>query len=284
MIMRKNDKRYQGIKLAKSLGQHILADKQYLAKIIENCDFGDIEVILEVGPGPGNLTDLLLEQSKPVLAVELDKRFAEILSSAYSNNPNFKLFAGNILHKGHLNPEIMRELSRYKHWALISNLPYNVAGNVIVESLYCKPAVRFICATVQKEVALRLSSKPANKSYGPLSVIAQAVSSVRVIATIPPGAFVPPPKVQSSIVKIDYDEKLSENISDSKFFREFVHRLFRHRRKTLRAGWIKYLPEDIQQNAESICNELSIDMSLRAETLSVNQIIELAEKLKSLKA
>ncbi len=275
----KNNKRYRGIKLTKSLGQHILADKRYLSKIIANCDFDDIDIILEVGPGPGNLTDLLLEQNKPIIAVELDKRFADKLTGVYRDNPRLKLFECDILLKGRLNPLIVDELKKFERWALISNLPYNVAGTVIIESLYCEVPAVFICATVQREVAQRLSAKPAGKIFGPLSVLVQAVSNVKIISTIPPGAFVPPPKVDSAIIKINYVAQLAGRIADAEFFSDFVHRLFRHRRKTLRSGWIKYFPEDIQQDIVNICDELEIDLSVRPEVLTVEQIILLADKL-----
>ena len=281
MMISKSDKRYTGIKLDKSLGQHILQDKKYLAKLIENSEFDKVDVILEVGSGPGNLTDLLLAQEKPVLSVELDRRFAEKLASAYRENRYFRLLECDILSKGRINPTVAKELASYERWALVSNLPYNVAGNVIVESLYFSPASIFICATVQKEVGLRLSAKPGTKSYGPLSVIVQAVSDVKLIATVPPGAFVPPPKVYSAIVKIEYNEQLASRVGHPESFRNFVHQLFRHRRKTLRSGWIKYLPSDIREKAQNICEKLGIDVSLRAEALSVEQIVRLADEMQS---
>jgi len=276
----RNNKRYRGIKLTKSLGQHILSDKRYLSKIIENCDFDRIDAVLEVGSGPGNLTDLLLEQDKTVIAVELDKRFADKLTYVYRDNPRLKLFECDILSKGKLNPLIVDELRKFSRWALVSNLPYNVAGTVIIESLYCDWPADFICATVQKEVAQRLSAEPASKTYSPLSVMAQAVSKVEIVSVIPPGAFVPHPKVYSAIVKINYVAQLADRLTDMDFFSDFVHRLFRHRRKTLRSGWIKYLPENVQQRTIDICDELGIVLSQRPETLSVEQIISLSKGLR----
>lgn len=270
-----------GIRLSKSLGQHILASHAYLQKIVDNCDFDAVDLILEVGPGTGNLTELLVSEGKKVLAVEIDSRFAGNLKEKFSNFNNFQLYNCDILTRGKLNSAITSELvkSGSLRWGLVSNLPYNVASTVIVESLYFEVPPSFLCVTVQKEVAQRITSSNGVKSYGPLSVLCQAVADVKFIATIPPGAFVPPPKVYSGIIRVSFNPVRASKISDYDYFRKFVTRIFRHRRKTLRSGWIKKLPEVQKVLMMDELAKLGIDSGSRPESLDAHQCVVLAKKL-----
>ncbi len=132
---------------------------------------------------------------------------------------------------------------------------------------------------IQKEVAARMAAKPGSKDYGVLSVLVQALSSVKIISYVPPGAFLPPPKVHSAIVKIAYNPEKETEIQSKTCFRELVSRLFRHRRKTLRGGWIRMLPEDQQVPAGQILNKLKIDPTRRPETLTVSDFVNLANQV-----
>ena len=271
----------RGIRLSKSMGQHILASHAYLRKIIDCCDFDAVDLILEVGPGPGNLTQLLVDEGKSVLAVELDSRFIASLEKKFAGIDHFQLYNCDILTRGRISSQITSELDKVPHlrWALVSNLPYNVASTVMVESLYCKCPPAFMCVTIQKEVAQRVTGTHGLKTYGPLSVLCQAVASAKFIATIPPGAFVPPPRVHSGIVKLSFDPLLASKIADYDFFRKFVTRIFRHRRKTIRSGWIKKLPEPRQIVMTSELEKLGIDSESRPESLEPNHCVALANKL-----
>jgi len=263
------------VQLTKRYGQHLLVDPGYLRKIANASDLKSVDLVLEVGPGTGNLTELLVEQSNKVMAVEVDSRLWPNLISRFG--PNFELFQGDILADGQINPAVVEKLP--SQWSLVANLPYNVASPVMVEALYLKNPPRFMCVTIQKEVAKRLVAGPGSRTYGILSILIQAVSDAKIIATIPPGAFLPPPKVDSAVVKMDYRPDLAEKIASYDFFRDLVGQIFRHRRKNIRGGWVKQLPETEQPSAMSVLEKLKIDPTRRPETLSVEEIVTLANEL-----
>jgi 16S rRNA (adenine1518-N6/adenine1519-N6)-dimethyltransferase len=262
-------------KLTKRLGQHLLVDQSYLRKVIDNSELQEVDLVLEVGPGTGNLTELLIPVAKKVLAVELDRRFCEALRPRFC--PPFQLFEGDILAGGKLNPDVLTLLP--EKWALVANLPYNVAGPILIEALFLANPPKFMCVTIQKEVAQRMAAPPDSKTYGVLSILIQAFAQVKILSFVPPGAFLPPPKVHSAIVKITSRPDQSPPIHSPGDFRKLVSRIFQHRRKTLRAGWIKMLPPPQQQKAAAALAELNIDPTRRPETLSVQDFITLANLL-----
>ncbi|MFA5866261.1 MAG: 16S rRNA (adenine(1518)-N(6)/adenine(1519)-N(6))-dimethyltransferase RsmA [Phycisphaerae bacterium] len=263
------------VKLTKRLGQHLLVDKGYLRKVIENSELDTVDQVLEVGPGTGNLTELLVEKTPNLIAVELDRRFCQLLTSEFRGK--IQLVEDDILVKGSFNPLVAGMLR--KKWALVANLPYNVASVVMVDALYLDNPPQFMCVTIQKEVAQRMASKPNCKSYGVLSALVQALSEVKIISYVPPGAFLPPPRVHSAIVKITWRPELAGRIKSREDFRVLVSRLFRHRRKTLRGGWVRMLEEGQQKQADKALGELGIDSGRRPETLCVSEFIELSNKI-----
>jgi len=262
------------VRLAKRLGQHLLVDHGYLKKVAEGADPAGVDLVLEVGPGTGNLTELLLERAKNVLAVELDRRLYAGLRTRFAGR--LHLFEGDILDEGRLNPAVIEQLP--PAWALVANLPYNVASPVIIEALYLAKPPKFLCVTIQKEVARRMAAVPGGRTYGVLSVLVQAVAKVKILTTIPPGAFLPPPKVQSAVVKIDHSPDRAGRIHDPDHFRCLVSQLFQHRRKQIRAGWVKTLPTDLQPQAEKALADLNIQPTQRPETITVHQFIILANQ------
>jgi 16S rRNA (adenine1518-N6/adenine1519-N6)-dimethyltransferase len=269
----------RSIRLTRRLGQHLLVDQHYLQTVIDHSDFAAVDLVLEVGPGPGNLTERLIERANRVISVELDQRFCEILRQKFYDRETFTLMEKSILAGGKLDPEVVASVCEAERWGLSANLPYNVGSIVMVESLYlsCPPA--YMCVMIQKEVARRLAGEPGSKDYGVLSVLAQALAEVKIVTSVPPGAFLPPPKVHSAIVQFIYRPELAARVASKGYFRQAVSRLFRHRRKTLRGGWVKMLEKDQQGLVESILTDLEIDMSRRAETLSVGEFVALANRL-----
>jgi 16S rRNA (adenine1518-N6/adenine1519-N6)-dimethyltransferase len=267
------------IRLTRRLGQHLLVNDHYLQTVIDNSDLSNVTLVLEIGPGPGNLTKLLLDKCNKLVSVELDLRFCEYLRQKLHDRVNFTLIEKDIINSGSLDNEVIDIVREAGSWGLSANLPYNVASIILVESLYLDVPPKYICVMIQKEVAQRLAEKVGSDHYGVLSVLAQALAEVKIVAVVPPGAFLPPPKVQSAIVKLTYKNELADRITSKDFFRRMVSRLFRHRRKTLRGGWVKMLPDDQQPIVEKILAELNIDLVRRAETLSVDEFILLSNQL-----
>jgi 16S rRNA (adenine1518-N6/adenine1519-N6)-dimethyltransferase len=267
------------IRLTRRLGQHLLVNAHYLQTVIDNSDIDSVDLVLEVGPGPGNLTELLVAKAKRVLSVELDKRFCELLRRKFHDCGTFELHECDILTSGSLNPVISDQLRQAGRWGLSANLPYNVASVLIIESLFWDTPPVYICVMIQKEVAQRIASPADSKHYGVLSVLIQAWAEVKIVASVPPGAFLPPPKVHSAIIQIVYKPKLAARIVQPAFFRQFVSRLFRHRRKTLRGGWVKMQPVEAQSLIEKALTEMNIDSTRRPETLTVEEFIALSNRL-----
>ena len=267
-----------GIYPAKRFGQNFLLDKSHLSKLLEPKELQQVSTILEIGPGPGNLTELLLKTPANVIAVEIDKRFGRLLDDRFGKNSNFHLVQADVLDRGKINPTIISKLKPTSdNWALVSNLPYQAATTIIVETLYLPFLPKVMCVTIQKEVARRLLGSPGNKDFSALTVLVQARANVKLISHIPPGAFWPSPKVSSSTVSITPFKK--SNIIDINHLRKIVNQMFTHRRKTLRAGFLKKLPLNQQSITKEAFGQLGIDPKARAEQLNVIDFIELSNLL-----
>jgi 16S rRNA (adenine1518-N6/adenine1519-N6)-dimethyltransferase len=269
----------RSIRLTRRLGQHLLVNTHYLQTVIDHSFLDEVDLVLEVGPGPGNLTELLISKAKGVVCAELDKRFCGILRQKFHDCVTFELHECDILTSGLHNRVILERIEQVQKWGLSANLPYNVASVLIVESLYLPTPPVYMCVMIQKEVAQRIVSAVDGKSYGVLSVLIQALAEAKIVASVPPGAFLPPPKVHSAIIQIVYRPELAARIHRPAFFRELVSRLFRHRRKTLRGGWVKMQSVEAQPLIEKALAELNIDSTRRPETLRVEEFISLANKL-----
>nr|WP_156922612.1 16S rRNA (adenine(1518)-N(6)/adenine(1519)-N(6))-dimethyltransferase RsmA [Lebetimonas sp. JH292] len=200
----------------KKFGQNFLKDKYYLEKIVEAMP-NTQNLIIEIGPGLGDLTEKLLEKRK-VTAIEIDKDLCEILKDKF---PNLNLICGDVLEfwkKGSLAEE---------NYDLIANLPYYIATNIILKALKDKNA-KNILVLIQKEVADKFSAKTGNRNYSSLAVLASSVAKVKKLFDIPPGAFVPAPKVTSSVILF---EKFKESFNEE--FAKFLKIAFSNPRKTL---------------------------------------------------
>lgn len=264
-------------RLTKRFGQHILKDEKYLKRIVESCDFSLIPLVIEIGPGPGNLTELLLKKAEKLVAIEIDKRFCAQLKTKFGQYPNFILIEKDALKSGKLADPILEHIQSVGkgRWALVSNLPYNIASTVIIEALYNEKPPLYLTVTIQKEVAERIIAQASTKEYSPISVLTQAVADPKIVSHIPRGAFLPPPKVTSSIVKITYNEEKEKKIPDKSYFRRFITRLFIHRRKTIYSGFIKRLPDNEREKLDRIITQLNISAEQRPEELTVEELIKL---------
>ncbi len=193
-------------------------------------DAGEIssgEQVIEVGPGTGTLTDELLERGAKVTAVEIDRDLAAAARERFGDRVD--VIEGDALAGKHeLHPAV--HIAASSGAKLVANLPYNIASPLVIELLIAgSPLLVF---TVQKEVADRLRASPSDgKQYGPLSVVVQSLADVEVLRTIPPTAFWPPPKIQSSLVRLSRNVKVAGDLAS---FGRFVSVAFGQRRKTIR--------------------------------------------------
>ena len=252
----------------KSLGQNFLLDLNLTRKIARAAKPFAASNIIEIGPGPGGLTRaLLLEGAENVIAVERDERcLAALQDLQLAAGGRLRLQAGDAMETA------LADLAP-PPWAIVANLPYNIATPLILGWLLAPVPPRRITVLVQKEVAERLAAKPGSDAYGRLSVIAGWCADVQMLFDIGPKAFVPPPKVTSTVVELTPRAKPLAEAETAKLER-VTAAAFGQRRKMLRSA-LKSLWGD----AEAKLQSLDIDPTRRAETLSIEEFCALARLL-----
>lgn len=255
-------------------GQNFMIDQNLVRLVADAGEIHADDLVLEVGPGTGTLTEELLARAS-VTAVEIDRDLAAVLRETFAGNPRFSLIEGDALSGKHaLNPALQSAIAVAKAAGravkLVANLPYNIASPLVVELLIA--GVDRLAFTVQKEVALRLKAAADSEAYGPLSVMVQLLSQVELLRALPPTAFWPAPKIDSALVCCKRDDRLGES---ARPLGKFVHQIFSARRKTLRKslhlGWPDW-------NAEADLAALGIDPASRPETLSPMKFLDLYQR------
>jgi 16S rRNA (adenine1518-N6/adenine1519-N6)-dimethyltransferase len=230
-------------------GQNFMIDQNLVRLVAVAGGIEPGDVVIEVGPGTGTLTEELLKSpASKVVAVEIDRNLAALLRDKFAGDARFILIEGDALSGKHeLNAELLDviraaqspdfdELSRVAapprdHCAakLVANLPYNIASPLVIDLLLA--GVETLAFTVQREVADRLRAAVGSDAYGPLSVIAQLLAKVEIMRSLPPQAFWPMPKIESALVRMTRENQLGEN---GREFGRFIQKIFSLRRKTLR--------------------------------------------------
>jgi len=253
----------------KSLGQHFLFDPSILKRVATAGGGVEGRTVIEVGPGPGGLTRALLDSGvAKLLAVELDDRFAEGLSLwPEARDGRLNVHHGDALAAN--LPELVGSIGGALPAMIVANLPYNVGTPMLVEWLKTGDWRGTMVLMFQKEVALRICAQPDDDHYGRLAVLAHAVTRPRIALTLPPGAFRPPPKVDSAVVVLEPLPK-AERFDDLPSLEKLTAAAFGQRRKMLRAA-LKGLP-----GAADALAAAGIDPTRRAETLTQAEFRQLA--------
>ncbi len=273
----------RGIQLTKSLGQNFLHDGNQLRRIIEAAALTENDKVLEIGPGLGPLTELLLESAGEVLAIEKDARIVEFLRERFGSESRLQPARPpeggtrnlNLLHADALE-FLKREPRDWSGWRLVANLPYSVASPILVELAQGGRAPEKIIATLQLEVARRLMVKAGDKDYGVLTLLIQLDYEPRDCFKIPKSCFFPEPEVDSACVVLEHRAAplLPNNQRD--IFVKIVKRAFSQRRKMM----LKLLREDWPtEKLERAFEELKISPQERAEKFSLEQFVKLVKNL-----
>ena len=252
-------------------GQNFMIDQNLLRIVADAGNPAAGDLVIEVGPGTGTLTEEILSRGAEVLAVEIDRDLAGLLRERFKDESRFKLIEGDALDSKHsLNRELLAAIhSAQSPPKLIANLPYNIASPLIIDLLLA--GVDLLAFTVQKEVAERLKAGPGTDAYGALSVMVQLLAKVEILRTLPASAFWPAPKIESALVRLVRNDRLGARARD---FSIFLQKLFSSRRKTLR----KSLADTFADCATAF-KELGLDPTTRAEILSPDELLSLYDAL-----
>jgi 16S rRNA (adenine1518-N6/adenine1519-N6)-dimethyltransferase len=250
----------------KSLGQHFLTDRRILGRIADALHLEGDETVLEIGPGRGALTDLLADRAGRLIAIEYDRALAAMLRERYARRSNVLVAEADVLEVS------LGELAAGPY-VLVGNVPYYITTPILFHALVPPRADRAVYL-VQREVAQRLSAKPGSKEYGALTVNVAAVARAETLFGVPAGAFAPPPKVESAVVRITPLAEPLVSTEEERPFRTLVQGAFGMRRKQMRRVVRSLYALDAEQ-ADALLAAAGIEPADRPEVLSVEQFVAL---------
>ena len=253
------------VKAKKHLGQHFLKDESIAQDIADSLSLEGYKDVLEIGPGMGVLTKYLLKKPTNTYVIEIDTESVDYLQA------NYLQLHGKIISKDFLRYDL-NEVFEGKQLAIIGNFPYNISTQIVFRTLEYRAQIPEFSGMFQKEVAERICSKKGSKVYGILSVLAQAFYDVEYLFTVDENVFDPPPKVKSGVMRMRRKEHFVLPCSEKLLF-TVVKMAFQQRRKTMRNS-LKSL------NLSDLLREDTI-FDLRPEQLSVEQFIELTQKIEA---
>ena len=260
----------------KKYGQNFLIDDFALDKIIENADIKKDDLIIEIGPGLGNLTKRLCEKAGHVLAIEIDSNMVKILESEYSHLKNLIILNEDIM-KVELK-RVISSINGINDVKVVANLPYYITTPIIMKLLEDNIGISLIEVMVQKEVAERLCAKPTGREYGAITVAVNYYSKPNYIVTVPAKSFLPAPDVDSAVVCLNVYNNPIVDVNKELFF-QIVKAAFSQKRKTLlnSLGNAKINRIDKEMLAKFL-EELNIDLNIRAERLSLEDFANISNK------
>jgi 16S rRNA (adenine1518-N6/adenine1519-N6)-dimethyltransferase len=250
----------------KSLGQHFLSDPRILARIADALDLASDETVIEIGPGRGGLTDELLRRAGRVIAIEIDRMLAARLRERHAGDPRLDVVERDVL-------ETNLGVLAGEDFALVGNVPYYITTPILFHALRPPRPTRAVYL-VQREVADRLAASPGTKAYGALTVNVRALASAETLFRVAPGAFSPPPTVDSAVVRITPRARPAVEPDEEERFRVFVQQAFGMRRKQMRRV-VRSLLSVRAERAEELLAAAGIEPEARPETLTPEQFAAL---------
>lgn len=267
----------QGFSFKKSLGQNFIIDSTVCPRMADAaCDMDT--GVLEVGPGAGVLTAVLAERAKKVVSVELDERLRSVLKKTLAEYNNVELVFGDIM-KTDVAALIKEHFSDCKRVCVCANLPYYITSPVIMHLLQSRLPIDDIVVMVQKEAAERLCAEIGSRAAGAVTVAVQYYAEAELLFEIPRDSFLPPPKVDSAVIRLSLRSNPPVAVSDEAHFFRFVKACFAQRRKTLLNTVSSTMGVDKPRLAAALEN-LGIEPTVRGETLTLEQLAQISEALK----
>ncbi|MEJ7225830.1 16S rRNA (adenine(1518)-N(6)/adenine(1519)-N(6))-dimethyltransferase RsmA [Staphylococcus caprae] len=270
-----------GFNFKKSLGQNFLVDVNIINKIIEVSQIDETTGIIEVGPGMGSLTEQLAKHAKKVMSFEIDQRLIPVLNDTLSPYDNVTIINEDIL-KADIGKAVNTYLDDCDKIMVVANLPYYITTPILLNLMQQDIPIDGYVVMMQKEVGERLNASVGTKAYGSLSIVAQYYTETSKVLTVPKSVFMPPPNVDSIVVKLMQREKPLVDIDDEEAFFKLAKAAFAQRRKTINNNYQNFF-KDGKQYKSSILNWLEnagIDPKRRGETLTIQDFAKLYEEKK----
>lgn len=267
-----------GFSFAKKYGQNFLIDGNIVSNIVKNAGITKEDTVLEIGPGIGTMTQVLCEQAKNVIAVEIDKRLIDVLTFTLRDYDNVTVINSDIL-KCNIE-ELCKQYSSNGRLKVVANLPYYITTPIIMELLEKNnnSVIESITVMIQKEVAERLGAEPGNKDYGAITLSINYYSDANIVMTVPASCFMPRPNVDSAVIRMDiYDKPPVATMDEVKMFK-VIKAAFSQRRKTL-VNSVSSSTDIAKETILKSLNEMGLSESVRGETLSLEQFAELSDRI-----
>ena len=276
-ILKKYDFTFQ-----KKFGQNFLIDTHVLEKIVDAADIGKDDLVLEIGPGIGTVTQYLCEAARQVIAVEIDRKLIKILKDTLSAYDNVEVINEDILKVD--IAKLVDEKNEGKPIKVVSNLPYYITTPIIMTLLEKRVPVTDMTLMMQEEVARRMQAAPGNKDYGALSLAVQYYSVPYIAAFVPQNCFMPRPNVGSAVVNLKCHEKPPVEVMDEELMFKLIKASFAQRRKTLQNGLansaeLDFTKEEITEAILKMQEILGMKQNplIRGETLTLKEFACLSD-------
>lgn len=265
----------------KKFGQNFLIDTHVLEKIMDAAEITKDDLVIEIGPGIGTMTQYLCERAREVIAVEIDKNLIPILNETLSAYDNVEVINEDVLK---LDIKALAEKrNNGKPVKVVANLPYYITTPIIMGLFESKVPLKSITIMVQKEVADRMKTGPGSKEYGALSLAVQYYSDPKIMAEVPPNCFIPRPNVGSAVIRLDRCEEPKVKVADEALLFRIIRASFNQRRKTLVNGLSNGGIPVSKEELKGILIRLFDNENIRGEALSLQQFAALADEIYNLK-
>ena len=271
-ILKKYDFMFQ-----KRFGQNFLIDTHVLDKIIKSAEITKDDLVLEIGPGIGTMTQYLCENAREVIAVEIDKTLIPILHETLADYDNVTIINEDIL-KVDIG-KLVEEKNGGKPIKVVANLPYYITTPIIMGLFEAHVPLDNITVMVQKEVAQRMQAGPGTKDYGALSLAVQFYAEPYIVANVPPNCFIPRPGVGSAVIRLTRWDNPPIAVKDEAFMFSLIRASFNQRRKTLQNSLVNGGVKITKEQVVDALEQMELPATVRGEALTLEQFAKLSDLL-----
>ena len=265
----------------KRYGQNFLIDDNILEEIVNSADITKGDLVIEIGPGLGNLTEYILSRAKYAILVEIDLKMIKVLEDRFKDRKNYILINDDIL-KVNIDKLVEEIKSKndlsFRSVKVVANLPYYITTPIIFKLLEDENSISDITVMVQKEVAQRMVAKPKSKDFGILTLMVDYFSNANIIVLVPNSSFIPEPGVMSAVINLKKNRKYT--VKNEKMFFELIHKAFAQRRKKMINSLSSTNFNNMtKQELEDLFKRCNLDFNTRAEELTIEEFIELVNNI-----